>query len=99
MSPHTTATGDNGTPSSSAAIMAIVVFAPGPMSVTPTNSVYRPSAFTLRIALLGPTPDRNIMNAMPAPRLIGPGSEPGSGRQRLSQSKSSRPCAMHSSSK
>ena len=36
VSPHTTSTCDSGTPSASAAISPIVVFAPPPTSVTPT---------------------------------------------------------------
>src|SRR5262249_51234981 len=98
VSPHTTFTFDSATPSSSAAMMFIVVFAPGPTSVTPTYSVYWPRASTVNVALLLPTPDRNDMNATPAPRLIGPGPDPGSGFQRLFQSNSSAPRRMHSSS-
>jgi hypothetical protein len=98
VSPHTTSIMESGTPSSSEAIIAIVVLAPGPMSVTPTKTVKRPEPSTRRIALLGPMPARNIMNDMPAPRLTGPGSEPGRGRQRDAQSKSSAPRSMHWSS-
>src|ERR671925_180989 len=39
VSPDTTSTCDRGTPGASAAIMPMVVLAPGPTSVTPTNTV------------------------------------------------------------
>src|SRR2546429_8096056 len=86
VSPQTTSTCDSGTPSSSAAISPIVVLAPAPTSVTPTNSVYLPLASTWRTALLDPTPERNAMYVKPAPRLIGPVSDPGTGRHRAFQS-------------
>src|SRR5437764_3531621 len=98
VSPQTTLTFESGTPSSSAAMMFIVVLAPGPTSVTPTYNVYCCFASTVMTALLDPTPDRNDMKATPAPRLIGPGSEPGTGFQRAFQSKSAAPRAMHASS-
>src|SRR5262249_12696727 len=74
---HTTSTLDSGTFSASAAIMAMVVFAPAPISVTPTNTVYFPFASRRMTALLRPRADRNAIKETPAPRLIGPGSEPG----------------------
>ena len=61
VSPHTTSTCDSGTPSSSAAMIPIVVFAPAPTSVTPTNSVYLPFASSCSTALLEPTPERNTI--------------------------------------
>ena len=80
VSPQTTSTFDSGTPSASAAISPIVVFAPAPTSVTPTNSVYSPVRVRAGCtALLVPSPERNNMKVMPAPRLIGPGSAPGCG--------------------
>src|SRR5262249_39179522 len=97
VSPHTTSTCDNGTPSSSAAMSPIVVFAPAPTSVTPTNKVYLPLASTCSTALLDPTPDRNAIYVNPAPFLIGPLSDPGTGRHRDFQSKISAPRRMHSS--
>src|SRR5437868_8515538 len=97
-SPHTTSTFDSGTPSSSAAIKPIVVFAPAPTSVTPTCTAYRPLAASLITALLRPTPARNAMNDTPAPRLIGPPSDPGCGCQRFFQSNASAPRCRHSSS-
>ena len=42
VSPQTTVTRDIGTPSASAPMSAIVVFAPAPTSVTPTNTMYLP---------------------------------------------------------
>src|SRR5213078_2926258 len=83
VSPHTTSTCDSGTPSSSAAISPIVVFAPLPTSVTPTCTEYLRFASTRTTALLRPSPARNAMHAPPAPRLIGPESAPGCGRQRF----------------
>src|SRR5215471_9554316 len=77
VSPDTTSTCDRGTPMASAAIMPNVVLAPGPTSVTPTNKVYRGRASTCTRAQLVPTPARNIVQEKPAPRLIGPASEPG----------------------
>jgi len=97
VSPHTTATLDRGTPSASAAISHIVVFAPPPTSVTPTNTVYCPLASRRITALLCPSPDRKAMNETPAPRLSGPRSEPGCGRQRAVQSKRFAPMRRHSS--
>src|SRR5216117_3605130 len=91
VSPDTISIFDKGTPSASDAIMAIVVFAPGPTSVTPTNSVYWPFESRRMTALLLPSAERNAMNDTPAPRLIGPGSDPGCGRHRFFQSKASAP--------
>lgn len=42
--------------------------------------------------------ERNAMNPIPAPRLIGPRSEPGWGRQRFFQSNASAPRRPHCSS-
>src|SRR5439155_25479254 len=97
VSPHTTSTFDRATPSASAAIIAIVVFAPAPTSVTPTNTVYLPFASSRITALLRPNAERNAMKDIPAPRLIGPGSEPGCGRHRFFHSNTSAPRRMHSS--
>src|SRR5262249_10025779 len=98
VSPQTTSTCDSGTPSASAAINPIVVFAPAPTSVTPTNKVYLPFESTCSTALLDPTPDRNAMYVKPAPFLMGPWSDPGTGRHRDCQSKICAPRLMHSSS-
>src|SRR5215813_11906866 len=98
VSPHTTSSWESGMPSASAAISPIVVFAPAPTSVTPTCSEYLPALFTRTTALLRPRPDRNAMNDTPAPRLIGPGSDPGGDFQRFFHSKASAPLRMHSSS-
>ena len=98
MSPDTTSTCDNGTPNASAAIIPIVVLAPPPMSVTPTNRVYCSRESTRRIALLRPTAERNNMNDIPAPRLTGPTSDPAGERQRLVQSNCRAASRMHSSS-
>src|SRR3954447_13398133 len=98
VSPHTTSSCDNGIPSASAAISPIVVFAPPPTSVTPTCTQYLPFESTRPTALLRPSPARNAMNETPAPRLIGPRSDPGSAFQRLFQSNASAPLRMHSSS-
>src|SRR6185503_7525105 len=98
VSPQTTSSCDSGTPSSSAAINPIVVLAPAPTSVTPTCTEYRPFALTRTTALLRPSPARNAMNDTPAPRLIGPASDPGSRRQRFFHSNASAPRRMHSSS-
>src|SRR6266566_990202 len=97
VSPQTTSTCDSGTPSSSAAISPIVVFAPAPTSVTPTNSVYLSFESKWITALLDPTPERNAIYVNPAPRLIGPLSDPGTGRHRAFQSNNSAPRRMHSS--
>src|ERR1700730_3675481 len=67
VSPQTISIFDNGTPSSSAAIMLIVVLAPAPMSVTPTNTVYRPLESSRSTALLWPRGDRRAMKDMPEP--------------------------------
>src|SRR6185295_12232190 len=98
VSPQTTSTCDSGTPSASAAINPIVVLAPPPTSVTPTCTAYRPFASTRTTALLRPSPARNTRNDTPEPRLIGPVSDPGRGRQRVVHSKASAPRRMHSSS-
>src|SRR3954447_17166741 len=98
VSPHTTSSCDNGMSSASAAISPIVVFAPPPTSVTPTCSEYLPCALTRTTALLRPRPARHAMNDTPAPRLIGPGSDPGTARQRFFHSNVSAPLRMHSSS-
>src|SRR6478752_4698990 len=98
VSPQTTSSCDIGTPSSSAAIRPIVVLAPPPTSVTPTCTEYLPLASTRRTALLRPRPARNAMNETPAPRLIGPRSDPGWDFQRFFQSNASAPLRMHSSS-
>src|SRR5258708_5866793 len=97
-SPHTTCTFESGAPNSSAAINCIVVFAPAPTSVTPTCTAYVPLASSLITALLRPSPARNAMNDTPAPRLIGPRSDPGVGRHLFFQSNASAPRWMHSSS-
>src|SRR5882757_9745074 len=89
---------ERGTPSASAAISPIVVFAPPPTSVTPTCTQYFPFASTRTTALLRPRPARNAMNETPAPRLIGPASEPGDDFQRFFHSNVSAPLRMHSSS-
>src|SRR6185437_1746088 len=86
VSPHTTSTCESGTPSSSAAMIPIVGFAPAPTSVTPTNRVYLPLASTCSTALLDPTPEQKLMYVKPAPRFSGPLSDPGTGRHRLFQS-------------
>src|SRR6185369_5474783 len=83
VSPQTTSTCDSGPPCSSAAISPMVVLAPLPTSVPPTCTEYRPFALTRTTALLRPSPARNVMNDTPEPRLIGPASDPGSGRQRF----------------
>src|SRR5262245_4104052 len=98
VSPQTTSSSDSGMPSASAAIRPIVVFAPAPTSVTPTCTEYLPLLLTRTTALLRPRPERNAMNATPAPRLIGPGSEPGLDFQRFVHSNASAPLRMHSSS-
>src|SRR5436309_21890 len=71
--------------------------APAPMSVTPTNTVYFPLASRRMTALLRPRAERNAMNATPAPRFTGPGSEPGCGRHRFFHSNVSAPRRMQSS--
>src|SRR5476651_1789162 len=98
VSPQTTSSCDSGMPNSSAAISPIVVFAPPPTSVTPTCTKYLPFASTRITALLRPRPARNAMNETPAPRLIGPGSDPGEDFQRFFHSNVSAPFWMHSSS-
>src|SRR3954464_4409609 len=98
VSPHTTSSCDSGTPSSSAAISPIVVLAPPPTSVTPTCTQYLFLASTRTTALLRPRPARNAMNDTPAPRLIGPRSDPGSAFHRFFHSNASAPLRMHSSS-
>src|SRR5471032_1270755 len=98
VSPQTTSSCDSGTPSSSAAISPIVVFAPPPTSVTPTCTEYLLFESTRMTALLRPRPERNAMNDTPAPRLIGPGPDPGCGFQRFVHSNASAPRRMHSSS-
>src|SRR4051794_31946920 len=98
VSPQTTSTCDSGTPSASAAMRPIVVFAPAPTSVTPTCTEYLPSPWRRTTALLRPRPARNAMNETPAPRLIGPGSDPGTGFHRFFHSNVSAPLRMHSSS-
>src|SRR4051812_9032115 len=98
VSPHTTSSCDSGMPSASAPINPIVVFAPAPTSVTPTCSEYLPALLTRTTALLRPSPERKVMNDTPAPRLIGPASEPGTARQRFFHSNASAPLRMHSSS-
>src|SRR5262249_6112074 len=97
VSPHTTLTFDSGTPSASAAINPIVVFAPPPTSVTPTWTEYCPFESTRIAALLRPSPARNAMKDTPTPRLIDPVSDP-AGRQPFFHSKRSAPRRMHSSS-
>src|SRR5262249_27611450 len=97
VSPHTTVTLASGTPSASAAMSPIVVFAPAPTSVTPTWTAYRPFASSRMTALLLPRPARNAMNETPTPRLIGPRSDP-AGRHRFFQSNTSAPRRRHSSS-
>src|SRR2546425_12429037 len=59
--PQTTSTLASGPPSASAAMSAIVVFAPAPMSVTPTNTVYFPLASRRMTALLRPRAERNAV--------------------------------------
>ena len=98
VSPQTTSSCDSGTPSSSAAMSPIVVFAPPPTSVTPTCTQYLPVLSTRTTALLRPSPARNAMNDTPAPRLMGPGSDPGVDFQRFFHSNASAPFLMHSSS-
>ena len=88
---------DSGTSSASEAIIAIVVFAPAPISVTPTRTAYRPFASTVIVALLRPRPERNAMNETPTPRRIGPASVP-AGRHFFFQSNVSMPQRRHSSS-
>src|SRR4030081_237280 len=83
VSPQTPSSCDSGTPSASAAISPIVVLAPPPTSVTPTCTEYFPLASTRMTALLRPRPARNAMNETPAPRLIGPRSDPGCGFHRV----------------
>src|SRR5215472_13671770 len=97
VSPQTTSTLDKGTPNASAAIIPIVVFAPAPISVTPTNTVYVPLASRRITALLRPRADRNAMKDTPAPCFTGPASEPGCERHRFFHSKASAPRRMHSS--
>src|SRR5207344_2762576 len=91
VSPQTTVTFDDGTSSASAAMRFIVVLAPAPTSVTPTNSVYWPFESRWMTALLWPRPERKIIIAKPAPRFFGPGSDPGCGRQRVFQSNCAAP--------
>src|SRR3954453_10106887 len=98
VSPQTTSSCDSGMPSASAAIKPIVVFAPPPTSVTPTCNAYLPCALTRITALLRPGPARNALNEPPAPRLIGPASDPGCAFQRWLHSNASAPRRMHSSS-
>src|SRR3954470_13360987 len=98
VSPHTTSSCDSGMPSASAAINPIVVFAPPPTSVTPTWTAYLPLESTRTTALLRPRPARNAMNETPAPRLIGPESDPGCAFHRFFHSNASAPLRMHSSS-
>src|SRR5204863_10012229 len=97
VSPQTTSTLASGTPSASAAMRAMVVLAPAPMSVTPTNTVYFPLASRRMTALLRPSAERNAIKEPPAPRFTGPGSEPGGGRQRFFDSNVSAPRRMQSS--
>src|SRR6476660_2309622 len=89
VSPHTTSSCDNGTPSASAALNPIVVFAPAPTSGTTTCTQYLPLPSRRTTALLRPRPARNAMKETPAPRLIGPGSEPGTLFHRAFQSNAS----------
>src|SRR5213076_2503378 len=84
VSPHTTSIFESGTPSASAAIIPIVVFAPAPTSVTPTWTLYSPFELTRMTALLRPRPERNDMKETPRPRRILPVSLP-AGRQRSFQ--------------
>ena len=75
VSPQTTSTWDNGTPSASAAIIPIVVLAPPPTSVTPTCTAYRSFAFTLdhRTAAAEPRPEHQKRHAGAAlDRVHGP---------------------------
>src|SRR5687768_11159068 len=60
--------------------------------------VYRCWASTCTMALLYPKAARNIMKEKPAPRLIGPASEPGVTLRRACQSNLSAPSRIQSSS-
>src|SRR5258706_13734192 len=97
VSPHTTSRSGSFTPSASAAINPIVVFAPAPTSVTPTCTQYLPLPSTRTTALLRPRPARNAMNDTPAPRLTGPRSDPGVDFQRVFHSNAAAPRRTHSS--
>src|SRR5438876_8677832 len=73
LSPSTTSTRSIGTPSSSAAICAIAVRVPVPMSCIAVTTVARPSEPT-RIHAYdgGPPPPYQIWLASPTPRFHGP---------------------------
>jgi hypothetical protein len=68
LSPSTTSTWSSGTPSSSAAICAIAVRVPVPMSCIAVTTVMRPSEPT-RVQAYdgGPPPPNQICDAIPTP--------------------------------